>query len=88
MPHFYFHIRDGSWLYVAGPEDARLPNLAAAVTDALASARWILADDVRVGRLKPNRQFEIADETGQILAMVLFQDALESPQEKKWPALS
>ena len=79
MPRYYFNIRDDSWLYVADTEGELLPDLECAIRVALSSARWILKDDVRVGTVKPERDFEIADKEGNILAKVKFKDALNHP---------
>ena len=78
MPRFHFNIRDDSWLYVKDNDGAECADLDAAIAEALSSARWILNDDIRVGKVKPEREYEITNEHGQLLAKVLFRDALSS----------
>ncbi|RYE51808.1 MAG: hypothetical protein EOP21_00360, partial [Hyphomicrobiales bacterium] len=75
MQRFYFHIRDDSWLFVEDTEGSLFPDLNAAIAEALVSARWILNDDIRVGKIKPDREFEITDDKGNILKKVVFKDA-------------
>ena len=54
-----------------------MTSLEAAMGEATASARWMMADQLRTNQgVTLNRQFEIADEEGQILGIIRFPDAL------------
>jgi hypothetical protein len=46
------------------------------VTEAVASAQEVLADELRHGPLTSNRSFDITDEHGRVLATVALDDCL------------
>lgn len=75
MPRFFFNIHDGDQI-LGDLEGTELATLDAARHEALVDARWILAEELRADGVTLERQFEITDEAGQILATVRFQDAL------------
>jgi hypothetical protein len=78
MPRFFFNIRDGDQT-LCDPEGTELAALDIARQEALIDARWILAEELRTGRIALDRRFEITDKAGQVLATVCFQDALSQP---------
>ena len=78
MSHFYLHIRDGQWL-VEDLDGADLPDLDAARTEAERSARALLEIQRVDGAVLAGQAFEIADASGQVLAVVPLRDVLELP---------
>jgi hypothetical protein len=76
MARFYFHMRTGDRIE-RDTEGAELPNLEAARTEALLSAREILADAIKAPR-QPKLMdcFVIADEKGRELATVSLKEAM------------
>lgn len=75
MAHFYFHQRTRDGL-VEDPDGSDLPDLAAAVSEALVAARQLWAESILQQRDRAGESFEITDEQGQVLASVLLRDAL------------
>lgn len=69
MPRFYFHVRAGQVLEhdAIGVEFASLND---AKSDAEVAAREMLVDKALAGQSAFNEQFEIADETGTVVAIV------------------
>jgi hypothetical protein len=76
MARFYFHMRTGDRIE-RDTEGAELANLEAARTEALLSAREILADATKAPR-QPKLMdcFVIADEKGRELATVSLKEAM------------
>jgi hypothetical protein len=74
MPRFFLNVRDGDFLIV-DPEGSDLADLAAAHSEALASARELLADALKSNRVLSISQIEITDEVGQILATISMKAA-------------
>jgi hypothetical protein len=75
MPLFYLHIRDGDDV-VENPDGSDLPDIEAAKEEARVSARYILAESVRAGKLIGNQKFEIVDEVGNLCATLLMREVL------------
>ena len=75
MPRFFMHIRNGRGR-ATDFEGTEFADLAEARREAMLDAREITADRVRSGDLIENDCLEIADEGGNILAMVPFRDAI------------
>lgn len=75
MPRFFFNIRNGDEL-IADPDGTDLPDLDAAVEEALNDARELLSEIVKLGNLVDGQAFEIADETGKVVRTVSFKDAV------------
>ena len=74
MPRFYFHLRDD---FDADDEEGQeLAGLAAAREAAVGQARQIAAEDVRQGCLNLGYSIEIANEEGEVVATVTFEDAV------------
>jgi hypothetical protein len=86
MHRYFIHLRDGSDI-VADPDGSLMASLEAAVVEATASARWIMADQLRANQgVTLDRQFEIADEAGRILGVIRFPDALRLRSEGGGPS--
>ena len=81
MPRFFFHIRDGE--SIDDPDGMYLPDSQTARLEALRSARDIMAEDVRRGRLQLGSWIEVTDEQGEAIFAVPFAEAVEI--EGSWP---
>lgn len=81
MPSYFFHICDPAGS-LRDEEGIVLPDVDAARTEAVQSARDILAETVRAGEVVDGRRFEVADETGQVLFVVPFADVLRLYEEE------
>lgn len=77
MPRFFFNIRSGDQTF-CDPEGTELASLDVARHEALMDIRWILSEELQTGGVVLERQFEITDEVGQVLATVCFQDTLSN----------
>ena len=76
MTTFYFHMRDSDGL-VEDPDGSELVDLEAAIEEAKAAARALVADRIqRNKRLRPTT-IEITDEKGNVLHTVTFREVLE-----------
>lgn len=77
MRFFFLNLRDSDGV-VTDHDGYLCEDLAAAVTEATAGARLLMGDQLRAGRgATMDRQFEITDQTGQVLAKIRFWDALQ-----------
>ena len=75
MPRYFFYIADGDRF--PDEEGAILPDVTAAIQMASAGAREIVAEDLKQGKgLSLNDRIEIHDETGQIVGIVTFREAV------------
>jgi hypothetical protein len=74
MPLYYLHIRHGNRLEL-DPEGTELPDLEAAVSEALRVARELASEVPDLGR---ETVIEIADGTGQTIQTVPFSGATPS----------
>ena len=63
MPHYYFHVREGSELS-KDTEGQDLPNVEAARKEAISASREMLGEKLLHGGSLNHRTIEIADETG------------------------
>ena len=76
MPLFFLHLRDGSGL-ISDPDGSCFPDVVFAKSEAIHSARELMSQSViRDGRLGIDRRFEIADQEGNIVAIVSFREAV------------
>jgi hypothetical protein len=83
MSHYFFHIQDGSNV-LEDPDGQECNNLADAQSEAIASARELMAEDLRAGKpLGLHRAIVIANENGAVLTEVSFQAALPSEIAKR-----
>ena len=78
MARFFLHVRDGATL-IEDLEGSDLPDLFAARVEALACARDLLAERIRAGQIVDGQRFEINDEHGTLLDIVMFRDAMRLP---------
>jgi len=75
MPRFFFHLRDGE--SVEDPDGMFLPDAEMARLEAIRSARDIMAEDVRRGRLSLASLIEVTDEQGEPILAVPFREVIE-----------
>jgi hypothetical protein len=75
MPRFFFHIRDIDSLEI-DPEGVEFDSVEAAVVDARAAAREMIAEMIRAGERLDGQQFEIADEHGRVVEVFPFRSVL------------
>jgi hypothetical protein len=73
MPRFYFNDFDGQSTK-PDVEGMELPDLTAALAEAVAAVRQLIAEELKFGRSLGVRCIEIADAAGQVLATVPFKD--------------
>ena len=75
MPRFFFNVIVGSTVMV-DEDGTELVSLEIAREEALKDARGMMSDAVRQGQDISARRIEIRDETGAILEIVSFVDAI------------
>ena len=75
MPRYFFHLRDGDW--VDDPDGMFFPDVRTARLEAIRSARDIMAEDVRRGRLSLSHRIEVTDENGEPVLAVPFGEIVE-----------
>ncbi|MCJ2010772.1 DUF6894 family protein [Methylobacterium sp. J-092] len=75
MPRFYLHLRDGDDI-IEDPDGSDLVDVEAAKEEARASARYLLADRVRQGKIIDGQRFDIVDEIGNLCAVVWLREVL------------
>ena len=78
MPRFHMHIRHADEL-LADWEGEEFPSLAEARTEAVMAARELMAAQVASGKkpMPKRSSFEIADESGRIVLVMPFEEAIE-----------
>ena len=80
MPRYFFHIHDADGI-VPDEEGSQCDSMEAVRTEALLSARELLANDAKSGRLRVDRRFEITDESNRVVLTVPFADAVRPDRE-------
>ncbi len=75
MPLFFFHIRRTEG-YEPDDEGVTFDSLEDAREDAVSSLREIVADELRTGRPADFTAMEIADNNGEIVAVVTVEEAV------------
>src|SRR5262245_3068113 len=77
MPLFFFHLRDGTKL-IHDPEGVCLPDISSARAEASQSARELITQSIiSSAHLGLERQFEITNDTGETIAIVPFNEAVD-----------
>lgn len=83
MPHFYFHIFNGTG-ETHDEEGVDLPDLDSARTRAMFSIRSILREEIRAGLLDFGGVVRITDHHGQLLLEVPFAAAVEVRNDNRY----
>ena len=76
MPRFHMHIRHVDELLEDG-EGEEFPSLAEARAEAVLAARELIAAAVAAGKKPRYSRFEIADESGRIVLVMPFEEAID-----------
>ena len=76
MTRFFFHVRDRGDDLSLDTEGQELPDLEAARREAISANREILGEKLLHGGSLNHRQIEIANEKGDVLAVVNANDTL------------
>lgn len=76
MTHFYFHVSN-SIGWVRDEEGRALPDLETAREQAREDVRSIISDEAKRGVVDLRGRVEIADASGNVVAVVPFRDAVE-----------
>ena len=82
MGRFYFHLKAGDEL-VPDEEGIELPDVAAATREALLTARELLANAIKGGKVEVPEALVIADETGRTLGVLPLREVLPDPFKRK-----
>lgn len=75
MARYFFHVRSGDAVSY-DREGQELPGLDAARAEAVSSNREMLGESLLHGGMLGPRQVEIANESGEVLAIVTAKDVL------------
>ena len=76
MPVLFLHVRDGSDL-ISDPDGSWFPDVVSAKSEAIHGARELMSQSIICGgHLGIDRRFEIADQEGNIVAIVPFREAV------------
>ena len=75
MPHYFFHVRDSGGL-TEDPEGTECADEAQARAEAIAGARDLMAEHVRMGLDVSNWCYEIVDDHGHRVMTVPFIEAI------------
>ena len=75
MPHYYFHVREGSDIS-RDTEGQELPDAEAARHEAISTSREILGERLLHGGSLNGRTIEITDETGRVVDVITSNDVL------------
>jgi len=76
MTTFYFHLRHSDGL-VEDPDGSELADLEAAIEEAKAGVRALVAESIRENKLLQPTTIEITDDKGNVLDTVTFREVLE-----------
>ena len=75
MPRFYLNLRDGDDV-IEDPDGSDHVDVEGAKEEARISARHLLADRVRQGKIVDGQRFDIIDEIGNLCAVVWLREVL------------
>jgi hypothetical protein len=77
MARFFLNVREGGEL-IYDPEGGEYLSIAEATAEAVLSAREIMANSILAGRNPSGGRFEIGDDSGQIVLIMPFEEAIGS----------
>ena len=76
MPRFFLHLHQCE-KYYPDEEGQSLHDLSAARRVAIRDARGLMAEEMKSGRLCLGCRIDIADETGRVLDVIPFKNAVD-----------
>ena len=76
MPRFYMNVRDGN-MFIKDKHGAIFADVETVRQEALILARDVLHDIFMYNGGQIKIQYEITDESGRLVAMIPFRDALD-----------
>jgi hypothetical protein len=76
IPHYYFHLRNGSG-FIEDEEGRDLPDRAAARAEALRGVRSMLSEDVLSGFLDLKGRIDVVEEAGDPVLSLDFSEAVD-----------
>jgi uncharacterized protein DUF6894 len=76
MPRFHMNIRKGDEL-LEDWEGEEFPSLLEARIEAVQSARELMSARMAAGKMPDFSRFEIADESGKIVLVMRFEEAID-----------
>jgi hypothetical protein len=76
MPVYYFHLRDGHDTLL-DPDGRDLESPDAVARAALAEARALISDEVRLGRIRLDQRIDVEDAGGRVVHSQPFDQAVE-----------
>lgn len=76
MARFFFHIRDGRNL-IEDRVGLELPSVTSAYSEAQASAREMIAENIKYGDKLDHRRYEVWDEAGTPHFILDFKSVIE-----------
>ena len=82
MKRFFFHLKKGDEL-ILDDDGTELPDIAAAMLEALLAARELLADAIQAGEQKVAEALVIADEAGRTLEVLPLIEVLPESLKRK-----
>ena len=85
MARFYLNLRQADEL-VSDQEGSDLVDVDAAKAEAIAAAREVGADNLRHASLSIKRTFEIVDDGGALVAVVVFANILTGLYQNQTPS--
>lgn len=77
MTQYFFHIRDGGVL-IEDPDGGNFQSIEEARSEAILSARDLLADRLRSGGILDGQTIEITTSNGFVVAVVPLKDAINN----------
>src|ERR1700712_433042 len=91
MPRFFIHLKNKTGELIEDEEGSEFAALPEALDEAEMAAREIMSERVAAGRPADGSCFEIANEAGDIVSVLQFEDVLSDnpreigPRMLRWP---
>ena len=76
MPRIFFHIHNGDG-FTPDEEGRNFDSVDKAATEALRDIRSIVSEEVKHGRADLRGRLDLVDESGRVLGVVQFRDAVD-----------
>jgi len=79
MPRFFLHSREGD-RFLEDPDGYEAEDIEEARHEAINSARDILAEKMKAGEVIDSQEFDICDESGNVIERVPFKSVYQIPE--------